>query len=92
MLKLALMSSENRAASVLARNYPGGMAAAVAAMNAKARKLGMTHTTFRDPTGLNSENVSTARDLVIGRQVLQDSIQVNVILNLAQTCEQWVDG
>jgi D-alanyl-D-alanine endopeptidase (penicillin-binding protein 7) len=64
MLKLALMSSENRAASVLARSYPGGTAAAVAAMNAKARKLGMSHTTFRDPTGLNSENVSTARDLV----------------------------
>lgn len=64
MLKLALMSSENRAASVLARSYPGGTTAAVAAMNAKARKLGMLHTTFRDPTGLNSENVSTARDLV----------------------------
>lgn len=64
MMKLALMSSENRAAHVLARNYPGGTAAAVAAMNAKARKLGMLHTTFRDPTGLNSENVSTARDLV----------------------------
>jgi D-alanyl-D-alanine endopeptidase (penicillin-binding protein 7) len=64
MMKLALMSSENRAASVLARNYPGGTEAAVAAMNAKARKLGMLHTTFRDPTGLNSENVSTARDLV----------------------------
>ena len=64
MLKLALMSSENRAAAALARNYPGGTAAAVAAMNAKARQLGMTHTTFRDPTGLNCENVSTARDLV----------------------------
>ncbi|MDD4928156.1 MAG: D-alanyl-D-alanine endopeptidase [Gallionella sp.] len=64
MLRLALMSSENRAASVLARYYPGGTAAAVAAMNAKARKLGMSHTSFRDPTGLNSENVSTARDLV----------------------------
>lgn len=64
MLKLALMSSENRAASVLARCYPGGTAAAVAAMNAKARKLGMLNTTFRDPTGLNSANVSTARDLV----------------------------
>lgn len=64
MLKLALMSSENRAASVLARYYPGGTVAAVAAMNAKARKLGMLHTTFRDPTGLNSANVSTARDLV----------------------------
>jgi D-alanyl-D-alanine endopeptidase (penicillin-binding protein 7) len=64
MLKLALMSSENRAAAALARNYPGGTVAAVAAMNAKARQLGMLHTTFRDPTGLNSENVSTARDLV----------------------------
>lgn len=64
MLRLALMSSENRAASALARSYPGGMPAAVAAMNAKARKLGMLDTTFRDPTGLNSENVSTARDLV----------------------------
>ncbi|MDO9054496.1 MAG: D-alanyl-D-alanine endopeptidase [Gallionella sp.] len=64
MLRLALMSSENRAASALARSYPGGMSAAVAAMNAKARKLGMLNTTFRDPTGLNSENVSTARDLV----------------------------
>lgn len=64
MMRLALMSSENRAASVLARNYPGGTEAAIAAMNAKARKLGMMHTTFRDPTGLNSENVSTARDLV----------------------------
>lgn len=64
MLKLALMSSENRAASALARSYPGGKEAEVAAMNAKARQLGMLHTTFRDPTGLNSENVSTARDLV----------------------------
>ena len=64
MLNLALMSSENRAASALARNYPGGTAAAIAAMNAKARQLGMLNTTFRDPTGLNSQNVSTARDLV----------------------------
>jgi D-alanyl-D-alanine endopeptidase (penicillin-binding protein 7) len=64
MLKLALMSSENRAASALARSYPGGTVAAVAAMNAKAKKLGMTNTIFYDPTGLNSNNVSTARDLV----------------------------
>ncbi len=64
MLKLALMASENRAASALARNYPGGMVAAVAAMNAKAQALGMTSTKFFDPTGLNSDNVSTAQDLV----------------------------
>jgi len=64
MLKLALMASENRAASALARTYPGGMPAAIAAMNAKARELGMHETRFLDPTGLNSDNVSTARDLV----------------------------
>ena len=38
MLRLALMSSENRAASSLARHYPGGTPAFVAAMNAKATR------------------------------------------------------
>jgi len=64
MLKLALMASENRAALALARSYPGGTAALVAAMNAKARMLGMQNTKFFDPTGLDSDNVSTAQDLV----------------------------
>jgi D-alanyl-D-alanine endopeptidase (penicillin-binding protein 7) len=64
LLKLALMASENRAASALARSYPGGMAAIVAAMNAKASELGMQDTRFMDPTGLNRGNVSTAQDLV----------------------------
>jgi D-alanyl-D-alanine endopeptidase (penicillin-binding protein 7) len=32
-------------------------------MNQKAQSLGMTHTRFADPTGLSSENVSTANDL-----------------------------
>ncbi len=63
MLRLALMSSENRAASALARHYPGGTEAAVAAMNAKAALLGMTRSHFSDPTGLSPENVSTANDL-----------------------------
>jgi D-alanyl-D-alanine endopeptidase (penicillin-binding protein 7) len=60
---LALMSSENRAAYTLSRHYPGGRAAFVAAMNRKAAELGMTQTRFVDPTGLSSENVSTAHDL-----------------------------
>lgn len=64
MLQLALMSSENRAASAMARTTPLGLPAFVAAMNAKAIQLGMTRTHFVDPTGLNSENVSTAEDLV----------------------------
>ncbi|MBS0321642.1 MAG: D-alanyl-D-alanine endopeptidase [Proteobacteria bacterium] len=65
LLQLALMSSENRAASALARSYPGGSPAFIAAMNAKAAALGMTHTHFEDPTGLTPHNVSTANELAI---------------------------
>jgi D-alanyl-D-alanine endopeptidase (penicillin-binding protein 7) len=63
MLRLALMSSENRAASSLARHFPGGATAAVAAMNRKAMSLGMTRTHYADPTGLSADNVSSANDL-----------------------------
>jgi D-alanyl-D-alanine endopeptidase (penicillin-binding protein 7) len=65
MLHVALMASENRAASSLARHYPGGTEACVQAMNRKAQSLGMTRTHFSDPTGLSSENVSTAGDLAL---------------------------
>lgn len=64
LLLLALMSSENRAAHALARTYPGGVNAAVTAMNRKAAALGMTQTQFRDGTGLSSANVASPRDLV----------------------------
>ncbi|HZW13232.1 MAG TPA: D-alanyl-D-alanine endopeptidase [Noviherbaspirillum sp.] len=63
MLHIALMSSENRAASALGRHYPGGLSAFVAAMNAKAKMLGMKDTYFVDSTGLSSRNVASARDL-----------------------------
>jgi D-alanyl-D-alanine endopeptidase (penicillin-binding protein 7) len=65
MLHLALMSSENRAANALGRNYPGGLAAFVPAMNAKARELGMMDTHYVEPTGLSSQNKSSARDLAV---------------------------
>lgn len=60
---LALMSSENRAAHALGRHYPGGMPAFVQAMNKKAQALGMYNSRFEEPTGLSSNNVSTAHDL-----------------------------
>ena len=63
ILRLSLMSSENRAAASLARTYPGGRQQFVAAMNAKAQALGMRRTRFADPAGLNPQNVSTANDL-----------------------------
>jgi D-alanyl-D-alanine endopeptidase (penicillin-binding protein 7) len=63
LLHVALMSSENRAAHALGRNYPGGLPAFVAAMNARARALGMSHARFVDPTGLSSDNVASPADL-----------------------------
>ena len=65
MLHLALMSSENRAANALGRNYPGGLAAFIPAMNAKAKELGMNDTHYVEPTGLSSQNKSSARDLAV---------------------------
>ncbi len=63
LLHVALMSSENRAAHALGRNYPGGLPAFVTAMNAKARALGMKNARFVDPTGLSSSNVASPADL-----------------------------
>jgi len=63
LMHLALMASENRAAHALGRNYPGGVAACVIAMNAKARALGMTSAHFVEPTGLSDENVASPEDL-----------------------------
>lgn len=63
MLHLALMASENRAAHVLGRTYPGGLPRFVEAMNAKAQMLGMGDTRYVEPTGLSSDNRSSAQDL-----------------------------
>ncbi len=65
MLHLALMSSENRAANALGRHYPGGIKAFVSAMNAKAGLLGMHATRYVEPTGLSSDNQSSAHDLAM---------------------------
>ena len=64
LLLLALMASENRAAAALGRTYPGGSTAFVKAMNEKAAAIGMSDSTFVEPTGLSPANVSSPRDLV----------------------------
>jgi len=88
MLRLALMSSENRAASALCRYYPGGTSACVAAMNAKAAKLGMAHSHFNDPTGLSSDNMSTASDLV---KMVRAASEYPVIREFSTTPAAMVD-
>lgn len=63
LLRLSLMSSENRAAFALCTHYPGGKRPCVAAMNAKAKALGMRTTRFVEPTGLSPQNIASPRDL-----------------------------
>lgn len=82
LLQLAIMASENRAASALGRTYPGGLSAFLNAMHAKATMLGMTNTHFEDATGLNSGNVSTASDLV---KMVQAAYEYPEIRNLSTT-------
>lgn len=88
MLRLALMASENRAASSLARHYPGGTDAAVEAMNRKAQSLGMTRTRFADPTGLSSDNVSTASDLAL---MVRAAANYDLIRDATTTSSHYVE-
>ena len=88
MLHLALMSSENRAASALGRHYPGGLNAFVAAMNAKARSLGMGDTRYVEPTGLSSQNQSSAQDLAT---LVKAAYKVPLIRELSTSPEYQVE-
>jgi serine-type D-Ala-D-Ala endopeptidase (penicillin-binding protein 7) len=65
LMHLALMASENRAAYAIGAAYPGGMPALIEAMNRKARELGMSDSHFVEPTGLSSDNRSSAHDLAL---------------------------
>lgn len=82
VLLFALMKSENPAAAALARTYPGGRTAFVAAMNAKARELGMHSTRFVESSGLDPRNISSARDLAI---LVSASSQYSLIRQFSTT-------
>lgn len=89
LLLLALMSSENRAASALGRNYPGGRPAFVVAMNRKARELGMNDTHYVDSNGLSSSNVSSAQDLA---KIVMAAYKVPTIRQFTTTTEHTVNA
>ncbi|MEQ1667164.1 MAG: serine hydrolase [Sulfuriferula sp.] len=82
LMHLALIASENRAASALSQNYPGGHAKFIAAMNHKAKTLGMAHTAFEDSTGLSSNNKSTAADLA---KMVQAAVRYPLIHEITTT-------
>lgn len=65
LLDAALASSDNRAARALARAVAGGSDEFAILMNAKVRQLGLRHTAFYEPTGLDARNVSTAHEVAL---------------------------
>lgn len=91
VLLMMLMKSENPAAKALARTDPQGYDAFIAKMNAKARELGMTQTQFYDPSGLDSRNVASPRDLAI---LAKYAAQHNVISRFSTTPSRdfWVNN
>lgn len=87
LLRLSLMSSENRAAAALGRTYPGGTKAFIDAMNIKAKQIGMFNSQFVEPTGLSSSNVATARDLA---KLVSASNSYATIREFSTTSEHFV--
>jgi D-alanyl-D-alanine carboxypeptidase/D-alanyl-D-alanine endopeptidase (penicillin-binding protein 7) len=65
LLELALLASDNHAASSLARHYPGGMAPFLEAVRLKASALELANTRVLEPTGLSPDNRSSASDLAV---------------------------
>jgi len=63
VLHLMLIASDNAAARVLARVSPYGSEAFIRRMTEKARELGLANTSYADPSGLLSDNVSSAYDM-----------------------------
>jgi D-alanyl-D-alanine endopeptidase (penicillin-binding protein 7) len=63
LLHLLLIGSDNAAARVLARVSPYGSAGFIQRMNEKAAELGLQSTHYADPSGLLSDNVSSAYDM-----------------------------
>ncbi len=85
LLKVALISSDNRAAFALSRSYPSGRKGFINAMNVKAIQLGMQKSQFRDPTGLDKRNISTAKDLL---KLVRAAYQYSLIRELTTTASE----
>jgi len=82
LIELMLIKSDNRASDLLCEHYPNGRAACVTAMNFKAWSMGLHHTRYADPSGLNVMNVSTAHELV---QIVLESSKYPLIVSASNT-------
>jgi D-alanyl-D-alanine carboxypeptidase (penicillin-binding protein 5/6) len=79
-LQALLVPSANNVATILARFDAGGQAAFLAKMNATAHSLGLTHTTYTDPSGFDATTVSTATDqLRLGQLAMTDPVLAQIV-------------
>lgn len=85
---LLLIRSDNSMAELLSRDYPGGRPAFIAAMNRKARALGMKDTNFADPSGISNNNVSTALDIHL---MLKAALDYAAITEISPTKQKTIE-
>lgn len=90
LLCCMLIPGGNDAALVLANEYGKGIDGFVAKMNAAAKKLGCTKTTFTDPHGLeDTKQKSTANDLAkIASAALKYSVFQTIVASLTYELPQ----
>lgn len=74
LMKAMMISSDNRAAETLANTYPGGFDQFVTDANDYLKGRGLLHTRIEEPTGLSSNNVSTATELISLLGAVKDNI------------------
>jgi serine-type D-Ala-D-Ala endopeptidase (penicillin-binding protein 7) len=87
LLHLLLIASDNAAARALARVSPQGSEGFVRRMNEKAAELGLENTHYADPSGLLSENTSTAYDMA---RLITQASQDERISSIMRTYEYTV--
>ncbi|MGW0774780.1 serine hydrolase [Streptomyces sp. NPDC002835] len=92
MLQLLMIPSGNNAARLLARWDAGSEEAFLKKMNDAAKDLGMTNSTYTDPSGLKSSTVSTPMDQIkLGKAVMENDV-FREIVNMTQAEIPGIDG
>ena len=82
LIQLALVKSDNNAATALCKAFPGGYQECIKQMNARAESLAMFNTRFVDSTGISSFNRSNALELL---QLVIESSKYPAIVKASQT-------
>lgn len=80
LIDMAMVKSDNHAAELLCKNYPGGYNSCIKDMNLNVKDWGLANTTLVDATGIDAGNTSTADDLL---KLLHLAEQNYLIVNAA---------